>query len=44
MPKILVVGGGNNQGVLESLGTMLMDKLDTSTADPESGGSTTGKR
>jgi uncharacterized protein YqfA (UPF0365 family) len=43
MPKILVVGG-NNQGVLESLGTMLMDKLDTSTADPESGGSTTGKR
>ena len=31
MPKILVVGGGSNQGVLESLGTMLMDKLDTST-------------
>jgi hypothetical protein len=32
MPKILVVGGGGNQGVLESLGAMLMDKLDTGTA------------
>ena len=31
MPKILVVGGGSNQGVLDSLGTLLMDKLDTST-------------
>src|ERR1019366_3043860 len=30
MPKILVVGGGSNQGVLDSLGTLLMDKLDTS--------------
>jgi hypothetical protein len=44
MPKILVVGSGSSQGVLESLGTMLMDKLDTSAADPGSAGSTTGKR
>jgi len=44
MPKILVVGGGNNQGVLESLGTMLMDKLDTSAAEPSPASSTTGKR
>jgi len=36
MPKILVVGGGGNQGVLESLGAMLMDKLDTSTAATDS--------
>ncbi len=36
VPRILVVGGGNNQGVLESLGTMLMDKLDTSTQYPGS--------
>jgi len=36
VPKILVVGGNGNQGVLESLGSLLMDKLDTSTA--ESGG------
>src|ERR1035437_2032141 len=36
MPRILVVGGGNNQGVLESLGTLLMDKLDTSTQTPGS--------
>ena len=35
MPKILVVGGGGNQGVLESLGAILMDKLDTSTATAE---------
>ena len=34
VPKILVVGGGSNQGVLESLGAMLMDKLDTSTPSP----------
>jgi len=34
MPKILVVGGGGNQGVLESLGTMLMDKLDTGASEP----------
>jgi hypothetical protein len=34
VPKILVVGGGSNQGVLESLGAMLMDKLDTSTPEP----------
>ena len=34
MPRILVVGGGNNNGVLESLGTMLMDKLDTSSQSP----------
>jgi len=34
MPRILVVGGGNNNGVLESLGTMLMDKLDTSSQTP----------
>jgi regulator of protease activity HflC (stomatin/prohibitin superfamily) len=44
MPKILVVGGGSSQGVLESLGTMLMDKLDTSAADPVPTSSTTGKR
>jgi hypothetical protein len=44
MPKILVVGGGNSQGVLESLGTMLMDKLDTSADDPGPAISTTGKR
>jgi hypothetical protein len=36
MPRILVVGGGSNQGVLESLGTMLMDKLDTSAPAPDS--------
>ena len=44
MPKILVVGNGSSQGVLESLGTMLMDKLDTSVADPVPASSTTGKR
>jgi hypothetical protein len=44
MPKILVVGGGSNQGVLESLGTMLMDKLDTIGPDSSSASSTTGKR
>jgi hypothetical protein len=33
VPKILVVGGSGNQGILESLGSLLMDKLDTSTAD-----------
>jgi hypothetical protein len=43
MPKILVVGGGNNQGVLESLGTMLMDKLDTSSPDPNSPNPVTSK-
>ena len=37
VPKILVVGGGNNQGVLESLGAMLMDKLDISTPEPGPG-------
>jgi len=36
MPKILVVGNGSNQGVLESLGAMLMDKLDTSSPDSNS--------
>jgi hypothetical protein len=35
MPKILVVGSGGNQGVLESLGAMLMDKLDTGAASAE---------
>ena len=44
MPKILVVGSGSSQGVLESLGTMLMDKLDTSSAEPDSAGPATGKR
>lgn len=34
MPRILVVGGGGNQGVLESLGSLLMDKLDTSSPSP----------
>ena len=43
MPKILVVGGGSNQGVLESLGTMLMDKLDTSAPVPGSASPATGK-
>jgi hypothetical protein len=43
MPRILVVGGASNQGVLESLGTMLMDKLDTSTPGPDAAGSATGK-
>jgi hypothetical protein len=33
VPKILVVGGNGNQGILESLGSLLMDKLDSSTAD-----------
>ncbi len=36
MPKILVVGSGSSQGVLESLGTMLMDKLDTGAPGPGS--------
>ncbi len=43
MPKILVVGGGGNQGVLESLGAMLMDKLDTSTPDTGSASPATSK-
>jgi hypothetical protein len=43
MPKILVVGGGSNQGVLESLGTMLMDKLDTSGPGPGSASPETSK-
>jgi len=34
VPRILVVGGGNTQGVLESLGSMLMDKLDATTPAP----------
>jgi hypothetical protein len=34
VPKILVVGSGGTQGVLESLGTLLMDKLDASAPDP----------
>jgi hypothetical protein len=37
VPKILVLGGGGNQGILESLGSLLMDKLDTSTADSAGG-------
>ena len=43
MPRILVVGGGSNQGVLDSLGTMLMDKLDTSSPGPDAAASATGK-
>ena len=43
VPKILVVGGGGNQGVLESLGTLLMDKLDTSAPDPGSASAATNK-
>jgi hypothetical protein len=43
MPKILVVGGGSNQGVLDSLGTLLMDKLDTSSPDPGSASPATSK-
>ena len=43
VPKILVVGGGSNQGVLESLGTLLMDKLDTSTPDSGSESPITNK-
>jgi len=41
VPKILVVGGGSNQGVLDSLGTLLMDKLDTSSEGPASAGTAT---
>jgi hypothetical protein len=43
MPKILVVGGGSNQGVLESLAAMLMDKLDTGAPGPESASPATAK-
>jgi hypothetical protein len=43
MPKILVVGGGSNQGVLDSLGTLLMDKLDTSSPGPSSASPATSK-
>jgi hypothetical protein len=43
MPKILVVGGGGGQGVLESLASMLMDKLDTSAAGPGPDSTATGK-
>jgi copper chaperone CopZ len=43
VPKILVVGGNGNQGVLESLGSLLMDKLDSSTADSGSPGPATAK-
>ena len=39
VPKILVVGGGSNQGVLESLAALLMDKLDTGTPEPDSASS-----
>ena len=42
MPKILVVGSGGNQGVLGSLGAMLMDKLDTGAPAPDSTGPTAG--
>jgi len=43
VPKILVVGGGGNQGVLESLGSMLMDKLDTSTPESSADSPSTAK-
>jgi len=43
VPKILVVGGGSNQGVLESLGAMLMDKLDMNAADPSPASPTAGE-
>ena len=43
VPKILVVGGAGNQGILESLGSLLMDKLDSSTADPGYSSPETGK-
>ena len=43
VPKDLVVGAGSNQGVLESLGALLMDKLDTSTPGPDSVSPATGK-
>jgi len=42
MPKILVVGGGGSQGVLESLASMLMDKLDTGAPSPGSASPETG--
>ena len=42
MPRILVVGGGGSQGVLESLAGMLMDKLDTGAAGPGSASPETG--
>ena len=38
MPKILVLGGGDNQGILESLGSLLMDKLDSTTAESADSG------
>jgi SPFH domain / Band 7 family len=38
VPKILVLGGGGNQGILESLGSLLMDKLDSTTADSSDSG------
>jgi hypothetical protein len=37
VPEILVLGGGN-QGILESLGSLLMDKLDSTTADSADSG------
>ncbi|MGB8030209.1 MAG: SPFH domain-containing protein [Terracidiphilus sp.] len=43
VPKILVVGGAGNQGVLESLGALLMDKLDSSTAESGYSSSVTDK-
>jgi hypothetical protein len=44
VPKILVVGGGgSSQGVLESLGAMLMDKLDKSADEPGSDSVITNK-
>jgi len=33
VPKILVVGGSGNQGILESLGSLLMDKIDSTTVE-----------
>jgi hypothetical protein len=42
MPRILVVGGGGSQGVLESLAGMLMDKLDTGAPGPGSASPETG--
>jgi len=44
VPKILVVGGGSSQGVLESLGAMLMDKLDTSAEESGSDSAITNKQ
>jgi copper chaperone CopZ len=43
MPRILVIGGGSSQGILETLGTLLADKLDASTPGFSSANPATNK-